>query len=154
MATHRNGDGEAAARPRARTRARQGGFSLIELMVVITILGLLGTIVVANVIARQKKATKDAARVKMGEIAKTIEFFQMENNGKYPQSIEELLSADENGLPWLKGGQDALLDPWKNPFQYSYSGSGDPPFELTSYGSDGAPGGSGDAEDLIHGQKR
>ena len=64
--------------------------------------------------------------------------------------LEDLLSGSVEGWdgPYVKGGSAALLDPWRRPYIYSYGGgNGDYPFDIGSYGQDGAPGGqAGDAD--------
>ena len=96
---------------------RQGGFTLVEIMVVIVILGLLAAIVAPNVIGSQLEANKGIARTTIGEIDKAIELYMIRNNQRKP-TMEELVEEDENGQRYLKMNFEADLpkDPWGNEY--------------------------------------
>ncbi|MGH7295220.1 MAG: type II secretion system protein GspG, partial [Polyangiaceae bacterium] len=109
-------------------KQRQGGFSLIELMVVISIIGLLAGIVALNVgkagvTAKKKKVIADCST-----FDKAISMYKIDV-GTYPQQLTDLIQgggANWNG-PYIENGQKALLDPWGNEYIYQYTGNGDPP---------------------------
>lgn len=134
-----------------RHRAEQRGFSLVELMVVIAIIGLLSTIVAVNVLKSGAKARREKVKADIKAISDAI-MIMYNDTGVMPESLEELVqsSAEDWNGPYITGGMKALRDPWKRPYVYVYDGAGDPPFLLGSYGADGAPGGEGDAADIFN----
>ena len=132
-------EGQRVMRKRKGARAAEAGFSLVELMVVISIIGLLAGIVGYNVVKYQKKASVTKAEADLQKINGAIKMYYMEEK-KYPDSLEELTSGStEGGEPYLDGGSKALRDPWKRDYIYQYTGSGRPPYSLMSYGEDGVP---------------
>ncbi len=131
--------------------ARERGFSMVELMVVIAIIGLLSTIVAVNVLKSGAKARKEKVRADIKALSDAI-MIMYNDTGQMPQSLEELIQGsmeDWNG-PYIQGGAKALKDPWKRPYVYIYDGAGDPPFLLGSYGRDGSPGGEGEDADIFN----
>ncbi|MBI5419930.1 MAG: type II secretion system major pseudopilin GspG [Deltaproteobacteria bacterium] len=132
----------------------RGGFTLIEIMVVIVILGLLAALVVPKLIGRTEEAKRTQTRVQIKNIQQALELFKLDN-GFFPateQGLEALVRVPETGrIPknYRKGGYIDRVpkDPWGNPFVYVSPGSrGD--FDISSYGSDGAPGGEGEDADI------
>jgi general secretion pathway protein G len=135
-----------ATRSTHRTAAR-AGFSLAELMVVIVIIGLLATLVVPNVVRKLGKANTTKAKADIVSIAKAVEDYVIENNGRYPDSIEALIQEDEKGESYLNKST-VPKDPWGNPYVYEPPTSGSRKFRVLSYGKDGVPGGDGDDADI------
>ena len=130
---------------------RNEGFSLAELMVVIVIIGLLATVVVPNVMDRLAGAKTGVAKVNLEALKNAIDQYAIANDGVYPDSLDALVTPDENGHTYLRKKQ-LPLDPWKNDYQYespNYSGE----LQLYSFGEDGSPGGEGDAADLYWGEE-
>jgi general secretion pathway protein G len=136
---------------RLRCRA---GFTLIEIMVVIVILGLLAAIVVPKLIGRTKEAKRTQTKVQIKSIQQALELFKLDN-GFYPatdQGLETLVKMPESGrLPrnYRKGGylDRVPKDAWGNPFVYISPGRhGD--YDITSYGGDAAQGGEGEDSDI------
>jgi general secretion pathway protein G len=125
----------------------QRGFTLAEMMVVIVIIGLLATIVVPNVM--QKFFASQTAKIKadITVIASALDQYAMANLGKYPDSLEALVTPDENGFKFLDYDQ-VPLDPYKNPYVYEPPGSGRATPIVLSYGQDGTPGGDGKDKDI------
>ena len=128
------------------TERKRAGFSLAELMVVIVIIGLLATMVVPNVIARLKKSQTGVAKADIVTVDQAITNFVIENSGKYPDSLEQLIEKDASGSSYLDR-TTLPQDPWGNEYIY------EPPFGSQGYrlytlGSDGAVGGEGDAQDM------
>jgi general secretion pathway protein G len=131
-------------RPAYRARA---GFSLAELMVVIVILGLIATIVVPNLLGRFFVAQREKAKMDITQLVSAVTTYALENNGKYPDSLDILVTPDENGNTYLASRNTVPLDPWKNAYVYEPPGGGRP-FRIISFGKDGQPGGEGEDADI------
>lgn len=138
-------------RSRRRT-ASEGGFTLVEILVVITIIGLIMALVgprVLNYLAESKSKT---ARIQIQSFASALDLFYLDA-GRYPSSAEGLAVlvkptggfAAWNG-PYLKGGA-VPNDPWGRPYQYRSPGEHGV-YDLVSYGADGQEGGVGAAADI------
>jgi general secretion pathway protein G len=142
---------------RLKRAANQRGFTLIELMVVIVILGILATMIVPKIMDRPEEARRTKARVDIGVIAQALKFYQLDNNGKYPTTEQGLTALVEPpavgslAKKWREGGyldkKSVPKDPWDNDYVYISPGlHGD--FDLMSYGSDGEPGGEKENADV------
>ena len=104
-------------------RARRAGFSLAELMVVIVIIGLLATLVVPQVVDRLFVANEKKAIADITAIEGALDSYVVENNGRYPDSLESLVEKDDQGRSYLK--RDTVpLDPWGNEYGYEPPGGG------------------------------
>ncbi len=130
-------------RARLRRRRREDGFTLVELMVVLVILGLLATIVIINVLPAADRAKLTTAHASVTQIEQAIEMYNL-NNHRYPTS--------EEGLPALVTSR--LLrrldkDPWGNDFVYRQPGRNGRAFDVYSLGADGREGGNGDNADIF-----
>lgn len=125
------------------------GFSLVELMVVISIIGLLSTIVAVNVLKNKGKAAGQKCKADFKAFDDAIILYH-NDCGRYPGSLEELITPSGEGWdgPYIKGGSKALVDPWKRPYMFQLIGGGDPPYVISSYGGDGSPGGDGENKDI------
>jgi general secretion pathway protein G len=113
------------------------GFTLVEVLLVVAILGILATVVVVNVAGKADASRKTATRTSIAGIQSAIQLYEM-NTAKYPQSLQNLLTSGGEpnwSGPYLQGGSAALADSWGNVFAYSYKGSG--LFEVRSAGPDG-----------------
>ncbi|SJZ71198.1 type II secretion system major pseudopilin GspG [Novilysobacter spongiicola] len=137
-----------------RTPRRAAGFTLVELMVVIVIIGLLATVVMINVMPSQDRAMVEKARADVSVLEQAVETFRLENL-VYPrteQGLDALVQAPA-GLArperYRKGGYVRRLpaDPWGNPYQYRQPGRNGA-FDIFSLGADGAEGGEGDNADI------
>jgi len=142
--------GALARLVRTRRGQAQGGFTLVELLVVMVILGLLAALVVPAYLGRERKARSQAAKTQIELFGTALDTFRLDV-GRYPSSQEGLAVLQEGrGIPgwdgpYLKKGVPA--DPWGRPYLYVSPGEhGD--YDLYSYGADGAPGGDGDARDV------
>ncbi len=131
-----------------RTRhASRAGFSLAELMVVIVIIGLLATLVVPNVISKLGKANLVKAKADITTIAEAVTGYAIENGGRYPDSLEALVTPDANGHSFLDT-ETVPKDPWGTEYFFEPAPSGSQKFRVISYGKDGIPGGEGDDADI------
>ncbi|GAB2619589.1 type II secretion system major pseudopilin GspG [Novilysobacter erysipheiresistens] len=142
---------QATPTPRRRKNA---GFTLVELMVVIVIIGLLATVVMINVMPSQDRAMVEKARADVSVLEQAVETYRLENL-VYPRTehgLDALLHAPA-GLArperYRRGGYIRRLptDPWGNPYQYRQPGEHGP-FDIYSFGADGAAGGEADGADI------
>jgi len=139
---------------RSRVPSRTAGFTLLEIMVVIVILGLLAALVVPKLIGRTEEAKQTQTRLQIKNIEQALQLFKLDN-GFYPdteQGIEALVRVPEIGrIPknYRKGGYLGRVpkDPWGTNYVYVSPGTnGD--YDITSYGADEAPGGEGEDADI------
>lgn len=131
----------------ARFRRRDGrkGFTLLELIVVITIIGLLASIVVVSTKGAGPKARMTKAIADMKAIHDTAMMLYTDT-GRWPESIEEMVNAkDDRGMPAVASLERYPRDPWGNEYIYTVEG-GDA--RVTCLGNDGAEGGDGEATDI------
>ena len=114
--------------------AARGGFTLIEILLVVVIIGMLAGIAAVSVPKHMRMARESKAAADISAISTAIQAFYMEK-GKFPSSLDLLVQGDD---PFLEKGIPD--DPWQNPYQYAYPGSHKPlKFDLYSYGEDGVP---------------
>ncbi|MGO1749665.1 MAG: type II secretion system major pseudopilin GspG [Marinobacter sp.] len=130
------------------------GFTLIEIMVVMVILGLLVAIVAPNIMGRSDQAKVTVAETQLTNISKALDIYRLDNS-HYPSTQQGLdaLKSKPTGSPepknWSPDGymKNIPQDPWSNDFQYVSPGT-EGAYDLYSYGSDGQEGGDGDAADI------
>ena len=135
-------------------RSAEHGFTLVELMVVIVIIGLLTTIVVINVLPSQDKARVEKAKADVALLEQAAEMYRLDNLA-YPSSadgLQALVSAPAGaaqGGRYRPGGYIRKLpeDPWGNPYHYAAPGKHGP-VDIFSYGADGREGGEGNDADI------
>jgi len=120
-------------------KARRGGFTLVELLLVVCILGILAAIVIPNVVGQDEKARIQATRTSITAIEQAVQIFAMNHNGKLPDQLEELTQGTDDSPGLLKEG--AINDSWGTPFTYSKTGK---KFKIISAGPDGEVGGEDD----------
>jgi len=131
---------------------RQGGFTLIEIMVVVVIIGILAALVVPKVMGRPDQAKVTVARGDLKAIASALEMYRLDNRS-YPdtqQGLEALVQRPPTGADnWNPEGYLARMpvDPWGNPYLYLAPGSKGA-YDLWSHGADGREGGQGLDADL------
>lgn len=125
------------------------GFSLMELMIVLIILGLLGSLVAPKMFAKVGSSKKKAAVAQMQMFETAIDTYRLDV-GTVPNSLEDLRVANAAGWdgPYLP--KAIPMDPWGKPYVYSAVASNGMPFTLKSLGLDGKEGGSDENEDIVH----
>lgn len=135
------------------TRLWHAGFTLLELLVVMVIIGLLAGFVAPRYFAQVGKSQVKVARAQIDALDKALDQFRLDM-GRYPtteEGLDVLVTPPSNepswGGPYLKKG--VPMDPWGRPYAYQQPGThGD--FDLLSYGKDGRPGGTGEDADLTN----
>lgn len=136
--------------------AGEAGFTLIEIMVVVVILGILAGIVVPKLLEEPEKARVTKAETQIKSFESALAMYKL-NNGFFPsteQRLDALVKKPTTGrIPknYKEGGYISKipLDPWGNPYVYLCPGThGD--YDLLSYGADGEPGGEGNNADIAN----
>ena len=128
------------------------GFTLIEILIVVVILGILGAVVVPNILSRPDTARVQAAQTDLRALSQTLEIYRLDNF-QYPSSEQglESLVDSPSGFPepknWNPEGYLKKLptDPWGSPYLYEKTGSS---YSLISLGADGQEGGEGFDADI------
>ncbi len=139
-----------------RVRDRRG-FTLIELMVVVVILGILAGLIIPKIMGRPEEAKRLKARMQIEQLEQSIKLYYLDN-GEYPTTEQGLNALVEKPATepvpkrWKEGGylekKKIPLDPWGNPFVYVSPGVHNKDFDLVSYGADGVEGGEGKDADI------
>jgi general secretion pathway protein G len=146
-------ESDVVTKCRVKAGRAAGGFTLLELLVVIVIIGLLAAYVGPKYFAQLGKSEVTIAKAQIEAFEKSLDTFRLDV-GRYPTTEEGLNSlvtapasagAKWNG-PYLKKGVPP--DPWGHPYQYKAPGSKSE-FEIISLGRDGQPGGSGEDADIV-----
>jgi general secretion pathway protein G len=122
------------------------GFTLIEILVVMAIIGMLAVMVAPNIFNQQAGAQRDAALSQISSLEAALDAYRLDV-GEYPDSLEGLIENDSGRAAWngpyLR--REVPMDPWGNEYIYE---SGGRSFTLVSYGPDGERGGEGDDADI------
>jgi len=140
-----SGAGPAPAPKSKLAAASQRGMTLIEIMVVITILGLIAAAVAVNVVGQLSDAKIKQAKTDLHTLENCLDLYKVDK-GRYPTSEEGLQAVVAAGK--CKAG---LRDPWGHDYVYLYPGQTHPDaFDIKSYGADGQPGGEGENADIVN----
>lgn len=138
----------------SRATSRHAGFTLIEIMVVVVIMGVLAALLVPRLMGRTDDARILAAKQDIATLMQALKLYRLDNQ-RYPtteQGLQALIARPTNGpqpANWKTGGYIDRLnkDPWGNPYQYASPGTRSE-VDIFSYGADGQPGGSGNDADI------
>ncbi|MBA4501011.1 type II secretion system major pseudopilin GspG [Marinobacterium marinum] len=137
-----------------KQKRSERGFTLVELLVVLAILALLAGIVGPRVLNQLGGAKSDTAKVQIGDFEQALEMYKLDV-GRFPtteQGLQALIQQPTGATGWngpyLKK-RKVPVDPWNQGYEYRFPGQhGD--YDLMSLGSDGAPGGDGEARDVVN----
>ncbi len=135
-----------------RSRGKEAGFTLVEMLVVITIIGLIMALVAPRVLGYLSESKVKAAKIQIESFGSALDLFYLDS-GRYPTGSEGLVvlvqkpgNAPAWNGPYLKGGV-VPADPWGNAYVYRAPGQHGA-YEILSYGADGQEGGTGTASDI------
>lgn len=138
-----------------KTTRRQHGFTMVELMAVLIIIGLLFGVVAKNVVGRIDQARVTATKANLKTLHQAVLSFKMEQ-GRYPDEtlgLQELLEQPSDAMTWPPGGYlettDIPLDEWDNEFQYELDPESGKDFVIYSFGADRERGGDDYDADLL-----
>jgi general secretion pathway protein G len=137
-----------------RNKQRQKGFTIIELMAVIVIIGLLAAMVAKNFVGKIDEARKTTTKASLKTLHSAVQEFKM-NTGRYPteeEGLKALIEKPSDVINYPEGGylqaRQLPKDAWGHEFIYQLNPESGAPFEVKSYGADGQEGGEGDNADL------
>lgn len=129
-------------------RQQRSGFTLVELMGVIVILGLLASIMTVGIRRYMLKSRQNVARVEISTLCQALESYHSET-GRYPsmtEGLQSLVGTEEEPDGYISG-KEIGKDPWGNQYDYTSPGP-DSPYQVICYGADGKDGGTGADADL------
>lgn len=138
---------------RFQSATRAAGFTLLELLVVMVIIGMLASFVAPKFFAQIGKSQTKTARAQIDALEKALDQYRLDI-GRYPTSEQGLAALNERPAgetkwsgPYLK--KTVPMDPWSHAYLYKNPGEHGE-YDLFSYGKDGQPGGTGEAEDITN----
>jgi general secretion pathway protein G len=125
------------------------GFTMIELLIVIVILGLLASLVAPKFFSQLSTAERGIAAAQMNAFETALDTYRLDM-GTYPSNLEALRKSDKPRWdgPYLP--KAVPLDPWGNPYVYVVPGEDSNPYSILSYGADGQVGGTENNADVVH----
>ena len=136
-------------------RDRRSGFTLVEIMVVVIIIGILATLVIANVGGQGDKARLKTTKALLAQVASQLEIFKLEH-GRFPDSLEDLVTMPNyitKPETWPQGGylKELPVDGWGNKLNYRrVTSTTQRGFDLVSFGADAKEGGEGMDADIAY----
>lgn len=143
----------ATRQPHVFSRPSAHGFSLMEIIIVVTIIGLIAAWAATNIFGKQEQVQSRIAKAKLTALSGPLDLYKLDT-GRYPNTQEGLRAlltnpgnvSNWNG-PYVKN-VDELKDPWQNELIYKSPGDASRPYDLTSLGADGKAGGEGPNRDI------
>ena len=129
-------------------RKRLTGFTLIEILIVIVILGLLSSLVAPTMFSKVASSKRKTAEAQMQMLSTALDTYRLDV-GRYPAMLEELRSSDEPAWDGPYMPREIPVDTWGNPYVYDPEVEGDTSYLLKSYGAGGLPGGEAEEEDVV-----
>jgi general secretion pathway protein G len=130
--------------PNSKRQNRRRAFTLVEILLVMTIIGILAAIVIPKMVGRSEQARQTAAHADISSIKTALDAFEVDN-GYYPKSLQELLQQPSNAKNWhgpyLDAEKGFPQDPWGNKYLYYFPGKHNAnSYDLSSIGPDGKEG--------------
>ncbi len=142
------------SKPKTAKEIAKAGFTLIEIMVVVIILGLLAGFVAPKLMGRPEQARRTKAEIQITSLETALKLYKLDN-GSYPPTLRDLAASSQPGSDdsdpskagYLEKGK-VPKDPWGNDFIYRCPGSDNREYDIVSYGPDSAPGGERKNKDI------
>jgi general secretion pathway protein G len=131
---------------------RDAGYTLLELLIVLAILGLIAAFAAPRVIGYFERSKTHAAEIQIANISAALDLYRLDT-GAYPaadEGLQALLVKPPQARHWhgpYLTRNDGIIDPWGRPYIYTPSSTGGPPV-IASYGADGKPGGTDQDQDV------
>jgi len=126
-------------------RNSRAGMTLVEIMVVITIIITLMSVMAVVVLGRLDDANADMTRIRIGQLEQSLQMYAVKHKGKYPSTSQGLSAADR----YMPTPGEVPTDAWGNEFQYFSPGThGSADYEIVSLGKDGKEGGEDAGSDI------
>jgi general secretion pathway protein G len=130
------------------------GFTLIEIMVVVVIIGILGALIVPSIIGKVEEARIARAHQDIRTIESALDMYRIDNF-RYPstdQGLRALIEKPAEAKKWREGGylKELSKDPWEEDYRYAYPGDHGKQYDLYSLGADGEQGGEGSNADITN----
>jgi len=129
-------------------RSRRSGFTLIEILIVIVIMGLLISLVAPAMFSKVSSSQRKTSMAQMQMLSTALDTYRLDV-GTYPEDLGELRKSERPGWDGPYMPRDIPADPWGNPYVYSITKDGETPYTLSSYGAGGRPGGEDDEADIV-----
>lgn len=131
-----------------KDRGQRGGFTLIEILIVIVIMGLLISLVAPALFSKVSSSQRKTAMMQMQMLSTALDTYRLDI-GKYPEKLEELRRSERPGWDGPYMPREIPPDPWDNPYIYALTSGGEALYGLSSYGAGGLPGGEDDEADIV-----
>jgi len=128
---------------------KSSGFTLIELMIVLVILGLLASLVAPQMFSKVSSTKIKTAKAQMQMFQTALDTYRLDV-GDYPNNLQELVDSNQANWDGPYIPKAIPNDPWGNPYQFKVPGEDGSPFTMLSLGKDGKVGGEGESADVIH----